>query len=60
MGDSRKIIKVFLASPGDLQDERRAAKAVVEEFNKLWADNLGYHVELGSELIKSAAQPRQS
>ncbi|KIZ45663.1 MULTISPECIES: DUF4062 domain-containing protein [Rhodopseudomonas] len=46
MPDTRKIIRVFLASPGDLQDERRAAKAVVDEFNKLWADSLGYHVEL--------------
>jgi hypothetical protein len=46
MADTRKIIKVFLASPGDLSDERRAAKAVVDEFNKLWADTLGYHVEL--------------
>ncbi len=46
MTDTRKIIRVFLASPGDLQDERRTAKAVVEEFNKLWADAMGYHVEL--------------
>jgi hypothetical protein len=46
MVDSRKIVKVFLASPGDLQDERRAAKSVIDEFNKLWADRLGYHVEL--------------
>jgi hypothetical protein len=46
MADTRKIVKVFLASPGDLQDERRAAKSVVDEFNKLWADKLGYHVEL--------------
>jgi hypothetical protein len=46
MADIRKIVKVFLASPGDLQEERRAAKLVVDEFNKLWADKLGYHVEL--------------
>jgi hypothetical protein len=46
MADSRKVVKVFIASPGDLQDERRVAKAVVDEFNKLWADKLGYHVEL--------------
>jgi hypothetical protein len=46
MPDSRKIIKVFLASPSDLGSERRAAKSVVEEFNKLWADRLGYHIEL--------------
>jgi hypothetical protein len=46
MADSRKIVKVFLASPNDLQDERRAAKSVIDEFNKLWADSLGFHVEL--------------
>ena len=46
MADTRKIVKVFLASPGDLEGERRKAKSVVDEFNKLWADRLGYHVEL--------------
>lgn len=46
MADTRKIVKVFLASPGDLQNERLAAKSVVEEFNKQWADTLGYHIEL--------------
>jgi hypothetical protein len=46
MPDTRKIIRVFLASPGDLREERRAARDVVEEFNKLWADSLGYQVEL--------------
>ncbi len=46
MADIRKIVKVFLASPGDLQEERRAAKSVVDEFNNIWADHLGYHVEL--------------
>jgi hypothetical protein len=46
MADIRKIVKVFLASPGDLQDERRIAKSIVDEFNNLWADPLGYHVEL--------------
>jgi Domain of unknown function (DUF4062) len=46
MTSSRKIVKIFLASPGDLQEERQAAKAVVDEFNKQWADRLGIHVEL--------------
>src|SRR6266571_5504608 len=46
MADSRKIVKIFLASPGDLTDERRAAKAVVDEFNALFADDFGYQVEL--------------
>ena len=46
MPDTRKIVKVFLASPSDLQEERHAAKSVVDEFNNNWADHLGYQVEL--------------
>ena len=46
MARSRKIIKVFIASPGDLQEERQAAKHVVDQFNKQWADYLSTHVEL--------------
>lgn len=46
MANTRRIIKVFLASPGDLKDERRAAKSVVDEFNSNWADHLTYQVEL--------------
>jgi hypothetical protein len=29
MVDTRKVLKIFLASPGDLPEERRAAKGVV-------------------------------
>jgi hypothetical protein len=46
MATSRKIIKVFLASPGDLPEERQAAKQVVDEFNRQWASFFGTHVEL--------------
>ena len=46
MATSRKIVKVFLASPGDLAEERLAAKHVVDSFNKQWADHLSVHVEL--------------
>ena len=42
----RKIFRVFLASPGDLQDERKAVRDVVLEFNASWADELGYQIEL--------------
>ena len=45
MADTRKIVKVFLASPGDLSEERRAAKSVVDEYNALTADEFGYQVE---------------
>ena len=46
MADSRKIVKVFLASPGDLQVERKAAKSVVDEINEIHAEFFGYQVEL--------------
>lgn len=43
---TRTIVQVFLGSPGDLQDERRAAKAVFDKFNKQWAEHFGIGVEL--------------
>jgi hypothetical protein len=46
MTDIRKIIRVFLASPGDLPEERRAAKVVVDETNYGFANELGYQIEL--------------
>lgn len=44
--NTRKIVKVFLASPSDLQDERALAKATVDEFNDTIGKALGYHVDL--------------
>ena len=46
MSSTRKILRAFLASPGDLQEERQAIRSVVAEFNESWADELGYQVEL--------------
>jgi hypothetical protein len=46
MPSTRKIIRAFLASPSDLQEERKAIRDVVEEFNASWANELGYQVEL--------------
>jgi hypothetical protein len=46
MVDTRKVLKIFLASPSDLPEERRAAKGVVDEINGQFANALGYHVEL--------------
>lgn len=46
MADTRKIVKVFLASPGDLTEERRAAKLAVDDLNEMIADEFGYQVEL--------------
>lgn len=46
MPEIRKIIKVFLASPGDLGEERSAAKAVIDDINDDLSDALGYQTEL--------------
>jgi hypothetical protein len=46
MTNTRKVVKVFLASPGDLAYERNAAKSVVDEINELLADEFGYQIEL--------------
>ena len=46
MPSTRKIIRAFLASPGDLLEERKAIRGVVDEFNVSWANELGYQVEL--------------
>jgi Domain of unknown function (DUF4062) len=56
----RRVVKVFLASPGDLADERRAAKAIADEFNALLAEELGYQVELvgWEDTISEAGRPQ--
>ncbi|EMS99440.1 hypothetical protein H009_02468 [Agrobacterium tumefaciens str. Cherry 2E-2-2] len=46
MKTNRSVIKIFLGSPGDLVDERRAAKRIVDEENRNHANALGYHIEL--------------
>lgn len=62
MSNQRRIVKVFLASPGDLQVERKLAKDVVDEFNNLWADNLGYQVDLigWEETVASYGRPQST
>ena len=37
MADTRKVVKVFLASPSGLGDERQAVRSVITEF-KLFND----------------------
>jgi hypothetical protein len=44
--NTRKVVKVFLASPSDLQNERSLAKEMVDEFNDTIGKSLGYHVDL--------------
>src|SRR5271165_2883509 len=60
MSDSRKIVRIFLGSPGDLSDERLIAKSVVDEINSLFADSSGYHIELvgWEETVSSIGRPQ--
>lgn len=46
MAGTRKFFRVFLASPGDLVEERRVAKRVIDEYNSQLAYAFGYHAEL--------------
>jgi hypothetical protein len=42
----RNILTVFLASPGDLQEERKITKASVERVNKIIPRRVGWRIEL--------------
>ena len=46
MSSTQEILYAFLASPGDLQDEREAVRDAVDEFNDSWADESGYQIKL--------------
>jgi len=61
MVDSRRIVRVFLASPGDLQAERCLTKAIVDRCNKLWAQHFGYQVELmgWEDTVSGAGRPQE-
>ncbi len=39
--DFRKVIRVFIASPGGLEEERRLFRDIVDEMNQLKADGMG-------------------
>src|SRR2546423_913839 len=42
---TRNVLSVFLASPGDLKDERSAINEIVESLNKI-VRNLNWHIDL--------------
>jgi len=43
---ARRVFYIFLASPGDLQDERFAVKQVVDKLNQLYGRTIAWQVEL--------------
>jgi hypothetical protein len=57
---NRRIVKIFLASPGDLADERKAARTIVDEFNLILADRLNCQIELigWEQTVSSPGRPQ--
>jgi len=46
MPRNEKIISVFVASPGDVKDERQALEGIITELNKIWSRTLNLRLEL--------------
>ena len=42
----RNVLTIFLASPGDLQEERRIVRNTVDRVNKVLSRRTGWHIEL--------------
>jgi len=43
--DYRKIIRVFIASPGDLDEERKVFRDTIDELNEIKCSQMGLHLE---------------
>jgi hypothetical protein len=46
MAEQPELVRVFLASPGDVQSERASARKVVEETNRTIAPTIGVRIEI--------------
>src|SRR6185436_17075253 len=46
MPRSEEVLSIFLASPGDVEDERSRFADVIVEWNRAWSRNLGLRLEL--------------
>jgi hypothetical protein len=46
MARSEEVLSIFLASPGDVSDERVSLVEVVADWNRAWSRNLGVRLEL--------------
>lgn len=60
MDETLRLVRVFLASPGDLNDERRLVKEAADEINRRTAPHLGYRVELlgWEDTLPGAGRPQ--
>jgi HEAT repeat protein len=57
----RNVLQVFLASPGDVVDERRSAREVVDIINRIYSRDLGWHIELlgWEDTLPGAGRPQE-
>ncbi|WP_421287177.1 hypothetical protein [Aeromonas veronii] len=46
MPRNETVIGVFVASPSDVSEERKALESVVHELNKTWSKNLNLRLDL--------------
>jgi len=46
MAKTEQVLSIFLASPGDVSDERSRVDAFVDEWNELWSEDIGVHLRL--------------
>ena len=55
------IKKVFLASPGDVDDERKTARAAVEAVNRSVGKSLGMFLRVigGDDVAPGAGRPQE-
>ena len=50
--EQRTVLYVFIASPGDLNEERTGFREVIEEVNSIKANSMGIQLEpLGWEVV---------
>lgn len=46
MPKTEQVLSIFLASPGDVGDERALVGTFVDEWNNLWSEDIGVHLRL--------------
>jgi hypothetical protein len=58
---TRNVLRVFLASPGDVIPERHIAREVVDELNRIFSRSLGWHIELlgWEDTMPGAGRPQE-
>ncbi len=50
--DLRKVIKIFFASPGDVDKERKSFRSIIQEANRLMANPMGSSLMLWAGKIR--------